>query len=151
MNPSSKQFLVKQFPIFTNYKIEPRCFNSDGSVAPDSFWTSATDLGCSGSFAWCAVRKMFYNSKWIADQPAKSTETQCVAVKLNAQMAQLEATNCAGAKQFICEVRPSSQLIKLSKMSGQKGSGHKKLDNRWQSSAIGVRRNIQHFHGFATF
>jgi hypothetical protein len=88
-----------------------------------SFWTSGTDLGCSGSYAWCSARKIFYNPKWTANQPADSKETQCVAIKLDAQTAQLEATVCAGAKKFICEVRSFLQLNLYMKFR-KKGFGH---------------------------
>jgi hypothetical protein len=106
MNHSSKQFLVEIPNLHSIFCYQKAYIKSGGSVdASGSFWTSGTDLGCSGSFAWCSARKIFYNSKWTANQPADSNEAQCVAIKLDVETALLEATICADAKKFICEVR----------------------------------------------
>jgi hypothetical protein len=69
-----------------------------------SFWTSGTDQGCVGSFAWCAARKILYKPKWAQGHPVNSTQAQCVAVSVDASAAQLETSDCAIANKFICEV-----------------------------------------------
>lgn len=85
------------------------CACADTSaLAPTAgtYWTSGTDKGLPGSFAWCSARKLFYKSKWAPGQPAASAQAQCVAVRLDAMTAQLETADCAGvANKFICEVR----------------------------------------------
>jgi hypothetical protein len=69
-----------------------------------TYWTSGTDQGCTGSFAWCAVRKILYKPKWAQRHPVNSTQAQCVSISVTASTAQLETADCAIANNFICEV-----------------------------------------------
>jgi hypothetical protein len=69
-----------------------------------TYWTSGTDQGCTGSFAWCAVRKILYKPKWAQGHPVNSTQAQCVSISVTASTAQLETADCAIANNFICEV-----------------------------------------------
>jgi hypothetical protein len=83
------------------------CACADTSLpAPTSgtYWTSGTDQGRPGSYAWCSANKIFYNSKWAPGHPGSNAQAQCVAVNLDAQTAQLEATACTNSYSFICEV-----------------------------------------------
>jgi hypothetical protein len=114
--------------------------------APGTFWTSGTQ-GCSGSYIWCAARKMFYNSKWAPSQPAISAQAQCVTVKLDAQTAQLEAKDCAGVMNFICEVRCFD--CGFWGRNVPTGNRFQERNNRWQSSSVRVCRKLQHLHGYS--
>lgn len=77
---------------------------SDVGPAPGSFWTSGTDQGRQGTYAWCSARRLFYKSKWASGQPANSAQAQCVAVRLDAQTARIEKADFATPRKFICEV-----------------------------------------------
>jgi hypothetical protein len=81
-----------------------RADTSEPAPAPGNFWTSGTDQGCVGSFAWCAARKIFYMSKWAQGQPVNSTQAKCVTVSVDATAAHLETADCATPNRFICEV-----------------------------------------------
>jgi len=113
--------------------------------APGTFWTSGTDQGCSGSYVWCGARKIFYNSKWAPSQPVASAQAQCVTVKLDAQMAQLEAKDCAGAMNYICEVRCLDFVVLADHLDFLSGYRFEECNNRRQSSSVRVRRKFQHF------
>lgn len=71
---------------------------------PIDYWTSGTDQGCPGTFAWCAANKIFYEPKWAKGHPLQSSNATCVSVSLRTTTAELYQRNCSEPLNFICEV-----------------------------------------------
>ncbi|CAB3387555.1 Hypothetical predicted protein [Cloeon dipterum] len=68
------------------------------------YWTSGTDNGCSGTFAWCAVNKKVRNAIWGRGEPHLGG-SKCLAIDASGANAALSTEFCDKNFQFICEAR----------------------------------------------
>ncbi|XP_059473217.1 uncharacterized protein LOC132195315 [Neocloeon triangulifer] len=76
--------------------------------ATGNFWTSGSDSGCDGNFAWCSANVLFRGrqTSWGPGEPNNlDGKEHCVVVQLNKTSGILFDRDCSSKLKYICEAR----------------------------------------------
>jgi hypothetical protein len=84
------------------------CVSTGGQGFIDSYWTSGSQLSCTGKFKWCQDNSTFASEvNWITNEPNnyQNNEACVMHTYLPGTKHTFKDMNCGILQYFVCEVR----------------------------------------------